>query len=67
MEREGAAQTRGVTGHLNIQERWAHTEVRRNFFNLRVIKPWNNLPEDLRKVPTVDNFKNGFDEWRSAI
>ena len=66
VEREGAAQTRGVTGHLNIQERWANTEVRRNFFSVRVIKPWNNLPEDLKKASTVDNFKNGFDEWSSS-
>ena len=66
VEREGAAQTRGVTGPLNIQERWASSEVRRNFFSIRVIKPWNNLPEDLKTAATVDNFKNGYDEWMSA-
>ena len=66
VEREGAAQTRGVTGHLNIQEQWGSSEVRRNFFSLRVIKPWNNLPEDLKKASSVDNFKNGYDELMSA-
>ena len=45
VEREGAAQTRGVTGHLNIQERWASSEVRRNFFSLPVDNFKNGFDE----------------------
>ena len=66
VEREGAAQTRCITGHLNIQERWASSELRRNFFSLRVIKPWNNLPNSLKEASTIDNFKNGYDELMSG-
>ena len=66
VERDGAAQTRCITGHLNIQERWASSELRRNFFSLRVIKPWNMVPDNVKEATTVNGFKNGYDDWMSV-
>ena len=64
--RDGAAKTRSTTGLLNIQEGWANSDLRRNFFSLRVIKPWNSLPDQLKEASTVNNFKNGYDDWMSG-
>ena len=63
--REGAAQTRSTTSNHTIMERWANTDIRRNFFSQRVIKPWNNLPDQIKSVSSVDHFKNAYDIWLS--
>ena len=63
--REGAAQTRSTTSNNTIMERWANTDIRRNFFSQRVIKPWNNLPDQIKSVSSVDSFKNAYDIWLS--
>ena len=64
--RGGAASTRSTTGLHNIQEKWASTDVRRNFFSLRVIKPWNTVPDKVKEATTVNAFKNGYDDWKSG-
>ena len=38
-------------------------EIRKNFFNVRVIKIWNNLPETVRNQKSVNAFKNEYDRW----
>ena len=64
--RDGATLTRSTIGTYTIQEGWANTELRRNFFSLRVIKPWNNLPVGVRTVGTVNEFKSLYDNWMSS-
>ena len=61
--REGAAQTRSTTSNHTIMERWTNTDIRRNLFSQRVIKPWNNLPDQIKSVSSVDIFKNDYDIW----
>ena len=63
--RGGAASTRSTTGLHNVQEKWASTDMRRNFFSLRVIKPWNMVPDNVKEATTVNGFKNGYDDWMS--
>ena len=63
--REGAAQTRSTTSNHTIMEMWANTDIRRNFFSQRMIKPWNNLPDQIKSVSSVDIFKNDYDIWLS--
>ena len=65
VEREGATHTRSTTNNYTIKENWANTDIRRNFFSLRVIKPWNDLPDQVKSVSTVDSFKNAYDDWLS--
>ena len=41
-------------------------EIRKNFFTVRVIKKWNEIPERVRRQRSVDAFKNNYDEWRQT-
>ena len=52
--REGAAHTRSTESLYGIQEAWASGDVRKNFFSLRVIKPWNSLPVHVKSSATVN-------------
>ena len=36
-------------------------EIRRNFFSCRVVDPWNELPEEVRKSSSVQEFKTNYD------
>ena len=63
--REGASKTRSVTGLYRIQEGWASSEIRRNFFSMRVTRPWNNIPDQVKSASSVNGFKNNYDEWVS--
>ena len=38
-------------------------EVRRHFFSQRVVDPWNNIIESVRRSSSVNMFKNRHDEW----
>ena len=37
-------------------------EVRRHFFNVRVVKTWNSLPELVKEATNVNCFKNRIDK-----
>ena len=41
-------------------------EVRKNFFNVRVVKEWNQIPERVKKVQSVNAFKNAYDKWKET-
>lgn len=51
-----------VRKKLTLKGRHSNTELRRNFFSNRVIRPWNELPESLRCEKSVNAFKNGYDD-----
>ena len=36
-------------------------EIRRNFWSVRVTEPWNSLPNLVKRVETVNCFKNALD------
>ena len=73
MKEEEMRHTRGnatVTGDKqmiskkeNIKEKKLNKETRRNFFTVRVAKPWNSLPEEVKEVTTVNAFKNRLDTF----
>ena len=42
----------------------ARLEVRKNFFNVRAAKAWNDIPEEVKNQNSVNAFKNAYDEWR---
>ena len=33
-------------------------KARSCFFTIRVIAPWNNIPQEIRSLPTLNQFKN---------
>ena len=39
----------------------ATKEVRRNFFTVRCVEMWNNLPHDMQAVGVLDEFKKQLD------
>ena len=38
-------------------------EIRKNCFNVRVIKRWNKLPDIVKAAKSVNAFKNSYDNW----
>ena len=52
--------------HINRQA-VAKTNVRHNFFTYRVIKYWNELPEDIVSSLTLDGFKSRLRNWDLKI
>ena len=42
-------------------------EVRLNFFSVRVVDKWNNLPESVKSSVSVNNFKNNYDSHLASI
>lgn len=61
--REGAGNTRGSTGYLNVMvSPQSNSEVRRNFFSHRCPRLWNSLPDSVKMVNTVDGFKAAYDD-----
>ena len=47
-----------------LKEEFARLEVRKNFFNVRVVRQWNALPDDVRKQTSVNTVKNAYDRWK---
>ena len=56
-------------GHsLAVQYRKINTlDIRQNFFTERVIKPWNNLPQEIVSSPNIKMFKKSYDKWRGLV
>jgi hypothetical protein len=52
--------------HKLFLERTQNLELRRHFFKNRIVKIWNDLPEDVVDAPSLNAFKNRLDkEWKS--
>ena len=65
--REGAVNTRGNSGYMNVVEpSMCRDKVRRNFFSQRCPKTWNSLPDDVKRVGTVDGFKAAYDDYKRS-
>ena len=60
--RDGASNTRGSSGYLNVEEpALSNTDVRRHFFSQRCPRVWNSLPDEVKQVGTVNSFKIAYD------
>ena len=63
--RDGATATRQTRGFMNVERGERNPkEIRKNFWSLRVIDPWNNLPDLVKQADSLDAFKNGIDNLR---
>ena len=38
-------------------------DLRKNFYTVRTVREWNNLPESVRRQTNVNSFKNAYDSW----
>ena len=63
-----AAETRISKGVLNLKKpaMVKKLKLRENFFSVRVVDPWNNLPDVVKKAKTVNTFKNRYDKFISG-
>ena len=41
----------------------ANGEIRDNFFTVRVVRRWNDLPEVVKEKSSLNGFKNAYDKW----
>ena len=55
--------TRQATGLYNVLPQKSQSQNRTNFFSLRVVAPWNALPNWVKEAPTVNTFKNRLDKF----
>ena len=38
--------------------------IRKNWFTLRVVRPWNDIPDEVKNQKSVNAFKNAYDRWK---
>jgi hypothetical protein len=50
--------TRQDADELNLKQKPARLDVRRNFFSQRIVKKWNELPGEVKRAKNVTSFKN---------
>jgi hypothetical protein len=55
-EREGL-RTRQAVGGNNLKLPRARTEIRKKFFSVRVVKEWNELPDNIKSMAEREKFK----------
>ena len=41
----------------------ARLEIRRNWFNVRAAREWNEIPESVRNASSTNAFKNAYTKW----
>ena len=39
-------------------------EVRKNFYNIRAARAWNDIPQSVKEKTSVNAFKNAYDRWK---
>ena len=65
--RDGALNTRGNTGYLNVVEPpRCKGSIRRNFFSQRCPRVWNSLPDNIKMTGTVNSFKAAYDDYQRS-
>ena len=55
-------------GHQwKLEKQHINCQVRENWFTIRVINPWNKLPESIVNAPTISSFKSKLDKYLGLI
>ena len=60
---EDRVTTRAASGLMNVVRNEGSSDIRRNFWSVRVCDPWNNLPDEIKARGTTNGFKNALDEY----
>ena len=61
LEESCIRQSRQTGSPLALTKPHFNSDVRKNFFTIRVVDQWNTLPASLRLAKTIDEFKAGYD------
>jgi hypothetical protein len=59
--------TRQNSGVGNVMKPRANREIRRNFFTVRTVDPWNSLPAAVKCSKTINNFKFNYDNHMMSL
>jgi hypothetical protein len=62
---ESTVSTRHAAGLMNLVKPRIRLEVRSNFFSVRTVDDWNALPENIKMLRTVWQFKMPYKKHRS--
>jgi hypothetical protein len=54
---DGLRATRSTADPYNLRVKHGRLDPRRNFFSIRVIEDWNNIPADVKRVSNSESFK----------
>ena len=61
------AQNTRTRGHrAKLTKKQVAHKARANFFSIRVVSPWNSLPEEVVSARTTHEFKSKLDRYRAA-
>ena len=58
--------TRSATDPMGIKKVYGKTELRKNFFSVRVIDDWNKVPQDMKQIAKSDVFKKSYRKLRAT-
>ena len=42
-------------------------DSRKNFYTVRTISKWNEIPDEIKSRRSINSFKNGYDEWKFKL
>ena len=62
LEDEKSFMTRNCSGHLNLCKPPSKLGIRKNFFSIRVVDTWNQIPDSVKKAVSTNQFKNFYDK-----
>ena len=51
---------------MNIRVKHGRLDMRRNFFSLRVIDSWNQIPSEIKRIEKYENFRTAYKTLRAA-
>jgi hypothetical protein len=59
--------TRAASDPLNIKARGGRLDIRTGFFSNRVVKDWNEIPNDIKKIAVPKKFKICYSKWKQRL
>jgi hypothetical protein len=59
--------TRAARDELRLQQPFARTDRRKNFFNVRACENWNKIPAEIKKAKTIGQFKKRYRLFAASL
>jgi hypothetical protein len=66
MAGHGVRATQAGSDTLNIGVKHARLDMRRDFFSLRVIDSWNQVPNEVKRMEVCEKFRKAYQMLRAT-